>query len=460
MIRKKLVDKKKLFNSLLVLSLPIALQSLITFSINMADVFMVQVLGEKELGACMIANIPCLIFYSIVFGFGGSACILCSQYYGKRDIIAIKKVMTVVLDCMLVVGGIFTALLLFKADWVMTLLTNNKELVTIGAPYLRIVAFSYVLTGFITTYMLTIRSVEIVKISLVLEILTLILNITLNYIFIFGNLGAPAMGVKGAALATLISRIIVFCFGIWFLQTKEEKVRFRLNDLFELDVKLIISFFKISYTVIISEILWGLGISLNSIVFSKGGSQEVIAAISIMSMVMQFSTIFITGFAASVEVIIGQLIGNNKRERAKETAKILIIVSVFIGLISSVLTLAVKHPIVKWGKLSLGAQSLSMQLININAAIIIFQAVSSTCISGVLRGGADTKVVLLLDALSLWCCAVPLAWLGSYVWHLSPVVVYIFTRIDIFVKLIFAMRRLKEDKWMNNITENQMLGSI
>jgi Na+-driven multidrug efflux pump len=101
-----------------------------------------------------------------------------------------------------------------------------------------------------------------------------------------------------------------------------------------------------------------------------------------------------------------------------------------------------------------------MQLININAAIIIFQAVSSTCISGVLRGGADTKVVLLLDALSLWCCAVPLAWLGSYVWHLSPVVVYIFTRIDIFVKLIFAMRRLKEDKWMNNITENQMLGSI
>ena len=132
----------------------------------------------------------------------------------------------------------------------------------------------------------------------------------------------------------------------------------------------------------------------------------------------------------------------------------------FIGLISSVLTLAVKHPIVKWGKLSLGAQSLSMQLININAAIIIFQAVSSTCISGVLRGGADTKVVLLLDALSLWCCAVPLAWLGSYVWHLSPVVVYICTRIDIFVKLIFAMRRLKEDKWMNNITENQMLGSI
>ncbi|MDR1260282.1 MAG: MATE family efflux transporter [Oscillospiraceae bacterium] len=437
---------------LLTLSLPMAAQGLISFAINMTDVLMVQLLGENELDACIIANIPFIIFFFIISGVGSGACMVCAQYFGKQDLVSIKKIMAVSLNLILVIGGLFSVTLFSVPTVVMRLLTNDQWLVVIGAQYLRFMAPTYLLTGFLVVYVLVLRSMSEVKFALFVELVTLFINIMLNYILIFGKCGFPALGVKGSAYATLTARSVAFLLCIYFLEKKEVKLGFRLRDLFIEKKGVMRNLFKCSYAVVINEVLWGLGLSLNNIVFSKTGSREVIAAVAEVGIFGQLSSVFIVGFASSVEVIIGQLVGSGEFKKLSKFIKNILFVSLAVGVFSLGITLLVKNPVLNMGKLSEIAKMLAAQLIEVNAIILFFQAISSTCVYGILRGGADTKTVLLLDTISLWFFAVPLTWFGLKIFKWPLAVVYLCTRADILVKLIFGFVRIKRGGWIKDVT--------
>ncbi|GHV30205.1 MATE family efflux transporter [Clostridia bacterium] len=447
-----LVKEKSFYKLLLTLGLPMAVQGLVSFAINMTDVFMMQFVGENELSACTIANAPFLTFFFVTSGVSSGACMVCSQYYGRGDMAAIRKIMAVALDVMLLIGGCFSLVLFFFPTGVMQLLTHNQVLVAIGAQYLKIMAPTYVLTGFIMTYMLVIRSIGEVRFALILEVITLLINIILNYLLIFGKLGLPAMGIRGSACATLVAMGVAFLFCVWFMERKEEKLGFRLRDLFAKKKSAAKQLFKDSYAVMVSELLWGLGLAMNNVVFSETGSKELIAATSEVGIFAQFSVVFIAGFATAVEVIVGQLVGRGEQKKLPAVTRTVVLISLVVGIFSAGLTLFVRDPVLNMGKLSGEAKAIASQLIGINAAILLFQAVSSTCITGLLRGGADTKVVLVLDTLSLWVIAVPLAWMGFHLFGWVPSVVYFCTRVDVFVKLVFAFVRLKMGGWVKNVT--------
>ncbi|MDR2817312.1 MAG: MATE family efflux transporter [Oscillospiraceae bacterium] len=447
-----LVKEKSFYKLLLTLGLPMAVQGLVSFAINMTDVLMVQLVGENELGACTIASLPFVVFFFVISGVSGGACMVCSQYYGRGDMPAIKKVVAVALNAILLIGGCLSLILAFFPRGVMQLLTHDQVLVGIGAQYLKIVAPTYVLTGFVATYMLVMRSIGEVRFALLLEIVTLLLNIFLNYLLIFGRLGFPAMGVQGSACATLVARGVAFLLCIWFLEKKEEKLGFRLRDLFAKKQGVAKRLFRDIYAVVVGEFLWGLGLAMNNVVFSKTGSKELIAAISEVSVFMQFSVVFIVGFATAVEVIVGQLIGRGEQKKLPAVVRTVVLVALGVGIFSAGLTLLVRDPILNMGKLSVGTKALASRLIGINAVVLLFLAVSSTCMTGLLRGGADTKGVLVIDTLSLWFFAVPLAWVGLHLFKWAPVVVYFCTRVDVFVKLVFAFVRLKIGGWAKEVT--------
>jgi Na+-driven multidrug efflux pump len=210
--------------------------------------------------------------------------------------------------------------------------------------------------------------------------------------------------------------------------------------------------FKDVYAVVVSELLWGLGLAMNNVVFSKTGSKGLIAAVSEVSIFVQFSIVFIIGFATAVEVIVGQLVGRGEQKKLPAVTRTVVLISLGVGIFSAGLTLLVRDPVLNMGKLSAGTKALASQLIGINAVILLFLAVSSTCMTGLLRGGADTKGVLVIDTLSLWFVAVPLAWAGFHLFKWTPVVVYFCTRVDVFVKLIFASVRLKIGGWVKDVT--------
>lgn len=444
------VRDKKFYTTLVAFALPIALQQLITVGVNMADNIMLGQLGEAPMSGATLANNFITIFQIMCMGLGMGASVLVSRFFGMKDTLSMKKSVNIMFRILLVVATCFSIATAIAPEAIMKMFTSETEVIRQGTGYLLISIPCYYLNGFALTSSLMLRCVGKATIPLLSSCMSFFINIFFNWVFIFGKLGAPQMGVNGAALGTLLARVVEFSVVFGFMLFKDEKIGLRISDL-TLPVRdLLPEYIKISIPVLISDTLLGLGNSAVAVVMGHIGASFV-AANSITTVVMSLATVVIQGICQASCSITGITLGRGEIEKAKQQGYTFAALGFLIGGIGCLLILALSNLIVGLYKIEPETAELARDLMHAVALVIWFQAANSILTKGTLRGGGDTKFLMVADIIFLWVCSIPLGALAGLVFKWPGFYVYLMLRIDQFLKCIVCIFRLRSGKWIKKI---------
>lgn len=452
---------KSFYRNLIALCIPIILQNLVTTSLAMIDTFMVGMLGETPLAAVTLANLPIFVVQFIVFGIQSGSAVLISQYWGHRDSDSINRVIGV--SAMIACGAavIFSLVLFFFPTQIMGLFTNDPTLRDIAAQYGQIVGFSYIFNSLTSVYVGALRSMEKPKVGLAIFSCSMLANTCLNWIFIFGKLGAPALGVAGAALATLLSRVVEFIIMAVYA-VRNKSFRLRPTLILRPGKEMCRRFLKYATPVVLNETLWGLGTSMYpTIMGHMDGSTEILAAYAVAGNIDRFCSVGIFAIAAAAAVIIGREIGAGRSNKVYDVGKALLSVSVALGAVVGVFMLIATYfviqpfiyPIYPAFQNCPGAAKLTTLMLTIVAVFLPSRAFNSTSIVGVLRGGGDVSFTAAIDILPLWCIAIPLAAVTGLVAELGILWVYLSIEVENMVKFFLGIWRFRSRKWIRDVTQ-------
>ncbi len=434
---------------LLWLSVPIILQNLINVSLNLIDVFMIGQLGEVSVSAASLGNQPFFIFSLFLFGLSTGSCVLTAQYWGRRDVSSINKIITISLCFSMALSILFTLLVTIFPAQVLRIYTDEAEVIREGAEYLRIVGISYVANAFSMTVLSILRSVEKLKIQLYIAGSSVAVNAILNYIFIFGKLGAPAMGIEGAALATLNARVYECIFTAIYLFRADKVLRYRLS--LRMDKAILKDFIRYCVPVILNELIWGVGMSFHSAMLGRLGT-GAITAYSITSTLERLATVVAYGFSSAASIMIGKLVGTNEFEKAQQCSWVILWFSVLLGLLCSGLVYLASPWILKFYQIDEATRLLAMDMIFAMFLLIICRSVNHSGIIGILRAGGDIKASLLIDILPLTLLSNPVGAVCTLKYKLYAPLVYLVLNGDQIFKMTFVLLRIRSKKWMHNLT--------
>lgn len=444
---------KRFYRLLFSIALPIAVQNLITFMVSMVDTLMVGALGEIQLSAVSIANNLFFVLTILMFGLAGGSNIMISQYWGKGNVKTIHKILAIMYRVCLLITGIFIFLAVFLPKYFMGIFTTDKAVIDFGASYLRIVCIGYLFYSITNCTIMMLRSVKTVSISIIVYTASLVVNSILNWILIFGNLGAPELGIRGAAIATVCARITEFSIVLVFMFIYERKIGLKLEHLLKLDKDILKDYVGLCTPVLCNELLWAIGASMISVIVGRMGT-EVVAANSINGVAHQFVTVFIFGMSNATAVIIGNTIGEGKKEKAKEYAYSIGVFSVVMGCISGLMILLIKPFVVNFYNVSYSTKLIAMEIMTVTSGIIIFQSLASNFMMGVLRGGGDAKFVLINDLIFMWLVAIPGGFFVAFVLELPVALVFLVIKCDEILKSLTSVYRVISGKWVNDVTKD------
>lgn len=448
------IKDKNFYKKAAAIAIPISLQSLIVIGVNMTDTIMVGSLGENALSGTALANQFITIFHIGCMGISMGASVLTSRFWGMKDIASLKKTITIMLRFCILLSLLFMTATIISPSFLMRIYTPDEDVILQGVLYYKWMVPCYLLLGLSLTCTIILRSVGQVKIPLLASIGAFFINIFFNYMFIFGKLGAPKMGTEGAALGTMIGRLFEFLFICVYFFFIDKKIQYRLKDLFLNCKSIIHNYVSISIPVFISDMLLALGNSAVAMVMGRIG-KDFVSANSITVVTQQLTTVFIQGICHSGSIITGHTLGEGKKKKAQEQAYTFLAIGIIIGAIAGVLILAVSNKVVNYYNISEETKEIARQLMNSIAFIVVFQSMNSILTKGVLRGGGDTKFLMLADILFLWILSLPLGFMAGLVWHLPAYWIYFCLKIDQIVKAIWCIFRLRSGKWIKVISTNE-----
>ena len=454
MHKKIFADSTGFYRQIFKLGLPIVIQNLLSAAVSSADIVMLNYVGQSSISAVSLASQYANILFMVYYGLGTGATMLCAQYFGKGDMRAIQVVEGIALRFSLVISLAFSSAALLIPELMMKIFTNDTELITLGASYLRFMSETYLCWGVTEVYLAVLRSIGRVTVSMALNVLAFSLNIILNAVFIFGLFGAPKLGVTGVALATAASRVIelICCFFVSFF-SKDIKLNFRY--MFLRNKLLFQDFVRLSLPALGNDVIWGVAFSTYSIIIGHLGT-DAVAANSFVIVVRNFGTILCFGIASAGGILLGKVIGENRLEDAKEDAKKLMKLTVISGALGGFLILAITPFVLKYASLSETAMHYLKYMLLINTYYVMGAAVNTTLIAGVFRAGGDSRFGFFCDTIDMWCYAVPLGFIAAFVFKLPVMWVYFLLCTDEFVKWPWVFRHYKSGKWLNNITRDNL----
>ena len=446
------------YRYLLRLSAPMILQNLITFSLGLIDTFMVSQLGNTEMAAVTTANVPVFLMLSVVFGVQSGLGILVSQYWGKKDTQNINRAMGVA-------SAIGTGLILIMAIvfylfpvQVMDLLSNEHQLSVLGAPYLRIIGFSYVFNMLSSVYVSVQRSVENPNFGMKVFGTSTLVNTVLNYLLIFGKFGFPTMGIAGAALATLLSRVVEFMICL-ISALRNKRVPLDLGCFFRPGMDMVRRFIRYASPVVVNEIIWGAGNSMLTVILGyTHNSVEMLAANAVMGNLSRLFLVVCFGLGAATAVILGKAIGEGQpKEEIMSLSQCLLLFTVLVGgalgIIALILVPTVFQPLIfPLFKLFGESANIATALAVASFSTIPIHAYSISAITGVLRAGGDVTWSTILDVGPQWLVALPLTALVALVLQASPWAIAFATHAESALKVPLSMLRINSGKWIHDVT--------
>lgn len=449
------VDWKSFYKQVLMLVIPMALQNLINVGVNATDVMMLGRVGETVLSGSSLAGQIQFVMTLFLFGITSGATVLTAQYWGKKDTRSIEKIMAIGMLTGIGAGLLFTLAAELFPERLLQIYTSDPAVIKEGVKYLRIVALSYVLVAMTQVYLYIMRSIERVIIATAVYSTSLVTNFVLNSILIFGLFGFPELGIEGAAIATLASRIIEFSIVVWYSKVKNKVVKFRLKDMFHIDTNLLRDFAIYAAPVIVNELLWGLGSSTNTAIIGHLGS-AVVAANSVAQVARQMATVVVFGVSNATAIYLGKTIGEKKYELAKVYGGKFIKLSLITGLMGGGMILLAAPIINRVMALSPEAQSYVTFMFFVMSYFTVCQALNTTIIVGVLRSGGDTKYGLLVDIGGMWCFSILLGAIAAFKLHASVPIVYMILMSDEVIKVPIALQRFYSYKWIKNVTRENL----
>lgn len=433
------------------LIVPIALQNLINVGISSVDVIMLGKVGENALSGASLGSQVNFIMSLLLFGLMSGASVLIAQYWGKKDIKAIEKVFGMAMKISVCVGALFMVVTLAVPELLMQIFTNDAEVIAYGVEYLRIVCFSYLLIPITMTYLNVMRSMESVSVATVAYFTSMLLNVVVNAVLIFGLFGFPALGVAGAAIGTVAARIGEILVIVVFDRTRNRVLRFRLSYLFLKDRVLWKDFMKYSLPVMANELFWGLGVSAISAVLGHMGS-AVVAANSVAQVARQLAMVIGFGVSSSAAVMLGKAIGEGSKDVAEDYGKKFVWLSAATGLFGSVVILIARPIVLATLALTPEAQNYLSFMMYIMSYFVFVQSINTTIIVGICRSGGDTKFGLFLDMALLWGVAIFGGAIAAFVLELGVYVTYIVLLSDEIFKVPITLWRYRTKKWLKDVT--------
>jgi len=448
-------QKKGLYKWVFMLALPIVLQNVISFSVGLADNLMVGSLGELALSGVYVANQLQNMLQMLVMGLSAALTILTTQYWGKRDIERIKNIIGIALKFSIGAGFLLLIATLFFPSQILRFFSDDFDVIAEGLKYLRIIRFTYIFFCITQVLIASMRSVEKVKIGMNLSIVTFFVNVFLNWVFIFGNLGAPALGVQGAAIATLISRILETVIMVCYIRFVDSNLKIKFKELVKSDFSLVKDFFKFGLPVILGDIFWGINLTVQGAIIGRLGS-TALATVSISNTVFSIVSVAAYGTAGATSVIIGKTVGAGEYEKVKYYAKKLQILFIFIGIFSGALLFIIKDYILLLYNISEDTVIMAKQFLTVLSVTIIGTSYQMSSLTGIVRAGGSVYFVLINDLIFVWLIVIPSALIAAFVFHAPPVVVFACLKCDQILKCGVAVVKVNRFKWMKNLTRENI----
>lgn len=451
---KRLFKDKEFFTTILTLVIPITLQNLISSSLNMVDNVMIGRLGENEIAAVGLVNQYFFIFMLCLSGINAGASIFMAQYWGRKDKSSIKKVLGLDLVLGTIASVIFTLIALFIPQSIMRVFTNEVIIIDLGVQYLRIISITFILTNITQGFSTALRCTGIAKPPMFASLIGVLTNAFFNWIFIFGNLGAPVMGVAGAALATSIARLVETAIVLVYAYSPQSVVRGKLRELLNFNLEFIKNYFKTSYSVILNELVWALGMTTYSVIYARIGIKEV-ASMQIATTINNMFMVLCIGLAVAASIMVGNKIGAGEEEVAINYAGKLGVLAPMIGVVIGA-ALWISAPVVTGAfKISEDTIKLTVTVLRTMAFFAPLRFFNVLMIVGIFRGGGDTTYSMLVQLGTIWCFSIPVGFIGAVYFNLSLPVVYLIICMEELIKVIFEWARLRSKKWIKSIIDDK-----
>ena len=443
---------RSFYRSLITLAVPISLQNLVTFAVSFADNVMIGSLGDDAISGVYIGGQLQSVLQMFVGGIEGAILILAAQYWGKKDTQSIRKVVSIGIKFALAVGLLSSLVAVLFPQWVIRAFTTEPGVIQEGAAYVQIVGFTYLFFSVSQVMIAAMRSVETARIGLYISCMALVINVCLNYVFIFGHFGFPAMGVRGAALATLVSRILEMCVGVGYVFFVDKKLHFGLKDLLHTDRQLLRDFIRYGLPVIGGQVVWAINSLANTKILGYY-SAGVIAAASITGMLHNLVYVWMNGMSSAVGIITGKTVGAGQYEKMKEYSKTVQMIFLFVGLISGAAVFLARDGFISLYNASPEAQAYSRQFINVISVTIIGTCYQAACLFGLVKSGGDISFVFKNDTIFVFLVVIPSSllamWLGAPPW-----VVFACLKCDQILKCFVAIVKINRYNWMKNLTRD------
>ncbi len=449
---KELFSDKKFYKTLFILALPIVIQNLLMTSLNMADTLMVGALGDIPVAAVGIGNQVSFLVQLFMIGIAGGCSVFVAQFWGKKDKKNIKKVVGLGIISSLIVGLIGSLVVLFNIDGIAKLFSKDLVVIAQVNDYLKVVVISYILNAVTLSLAYVLRSMEDAKTPMIISAISVLTNVVLNYIFIFGKFGVPAMGVKGAAIATVIARIVECILLIW-VASRNEVLQGKFKEFLDFDKKFSIEVYKSVVPILLNDVCWGIGNFLYSIAYGQIGT-EAMASVQICTNIQNLFMVLCMSVASASLVIIGNQVGSGREDKAKEYTRKITGLSFIMGIIIAILVILLSGPIIGLFNVSEEVKNSSILMLNIFTFIAPIRIINIVLIVGAFRGGGDASYALKLESATMWFIGVPLAFIGAMLLNLKVYQVVLLVSIEEIVKFIFTMLRLKSGKWIKSVITN------
>ena len=457
---QNVIRDREFYKTIFRISLPAAFQALVSFLVVVADDIMVSKLsgGASAQAAVTQVNSLTAFYTATLTGLVSGSSVLIAQYWGKRDMMRIRKVFSIVFWICITTALVFTFVARLFPGAVTGLVISAKETHVSGLAreYLRIACLTFLPYAVTTSLIGMLRSIEVVKITLVTTVVALALNISLNALLIFGLCGFPALGVSGAAIATLITRIVEMAMVVAYTFCIQKQLAIKPKNLLEIDRTLARDYARYGLPVGLTDMQWSLiGILKSAIIGQMGVA--FMAANSIASSMANLGTMFTFALAGGACVVVGKAVGKGDYDAAREYSKTIQLMFLMIGIAMAALVFALRVPFTRLYGSAKDPEvySLATTMIAILAVTLIGTSYHASCFIGINRGAGDSRFVAMVDSICGWLIVIPATALCAFVFKAPLPVVFLATRVDQCFKWVIAMLRLRGDKWIRNVTREE-----
>lgn len=448
--RKKTNDE--FWKLLIAVSIPIIIQNLIGSSLNMIDTLMIGQVGENEIAAVGIANQIYLLILWGLTGICGGGMIFISQFWGKKDIDRIRKMLGLVLIITIAFSAIITAIVEITPNTIIGFFATDPEVIQLGSDYIKIVAITYIISAFTFSYGFASKGIGQTRMPMIASIWGVGVNVVLNTILIFGMGPIPAMGVVGAAWATVIARLVEASILMGSIYIKKDVLAIGFKHIVGIPKNLITMAWKPIFFVTLSEVMWALGAIMYTAAYGIIGSQAI-AAVQISNTVINFLFVIIHGMAIAAAALVGNKIGENKIELAKEYANRIVKICSVVGIAITIFLVLAADPIVNMFAVSDGVKIASKNILYIMGIPIILRVYNSLMTVGILRGGGDTLATFFIEIGTMWLVGIPLAFVAAIYWKLSIEWVAACVLAEWITKFILCQIRFRSGKWIRSVVD-------